>query len=181
MHNLKQPDPWLLLPEPANNGVLIVLAEPDVILRVAVADCLTREGWPVVHTGNPVRALQLALKERHATVILISSLSFSADRALELCRRYSAARPNTPILVMVDSLVDRKRVEPYSWHVLQKPFSSDVLRKKVRLLLHQQESVLTAVREAANRRRARISSSPRPIRAASPRRPLPPPVGGPEL
>jgi DNA-binding response OmpR family regulator len=122
---------------PGSGSIVIAVAEPDVLLRSAIVESLGRDHYTVLHTGNPKRALRLVQASAQPVALLISSFEFPIGNGLDLCHKCLAHSPGTRVLMMTGSLTDRKEAESKSWDVLQKPFSSAVLRRKVNFLLNR--------------------------------------------
>ncbi len=80
----------------ADGSVLVVDDEPDV--RALVQDILSREGYPVLHAGDPWEALGVA--EAHRIGLLVTDVSMPRMNGYELAMRIESMRPETKVLFM---------------------------------------------------------------------------------
>jgi DNA-binding NtrC family response regulator len=136
MHSL----PTFAFPPPARicepvKTVLVV--DDDPMVRDLEAQLLRLQGYTVLEAESAADALRLA-GETATIHLLITDLVMPEVNGLEFTRRFRAAHPNTPVLMVSGSLpVLRVKSEQdlKSFDFLAKPFEFHELFHKVRVLL----------------------------------------------
>jgi two-component system cell cycle sensor histidine kinase/response regulator CckA len=122
------------MPESART---LLVVDDDPLVRQVETEILRLQGYTVLEAGSAAEALRLAAST--ATIhLLITDLAMPETDGLELTRRFRAAHPKTPVLLVSGSLpLLRVRSEPDLEHFefLAKPFQFDELLHKVRKLL----------------------------------------------
>jgi DNA-binding response OmpR family regulator len=115
----------------------LLVVDDDQVLRNLEAEILRQQGYHVLLAESAAEALRVA-ESATSIHLLLADLSMPHVDGLEGGRRFRAAHPEIPVL-MVSDLVpwfqDRvKDVDQYEF--LEKPFEFDELLHKVRTLLN---------------------------------------------
>src|ERR1035438_6585112 len=115
----------------------LLVAEDDPMVRQVETEILRLHGYTVLEAGSAAEALRAAAST--TTIhLLINDLPMPEVNVLALPRRFRAAHPKTPVLMVSGSLpLLRVRSEPDvdRFEFLAKPFQFDELLHKVRKLL----------------------------------------------
>jgi DNA-binding NtrC family response regulator len=115
----------------------LLALEDDPLLRDVETKLLRLEGYTVLEAEGAAKALRLA-REAAAIHLLITDFSMPEVDGFELTRRFHAAHPKTPVLMVSGSLPllrARSDLDPHGFDFLPKPFEFDELLHKVRTLL----------------------------------------------
>jgi two-component system cell cycle sensor histidine kinase/response regulator CckA len=111
----------------------LLVVEDQRSLRSAIARALKDLGYRVLEAGDPNEALREAAAHDGAIDLLLTDVVMPHMRGPELARRVVESRPGLKVLYMSgypdDTLLDR------GVSFLAKPFSPDLLGRKVRELL----------------------------------------------
>ena len=122
------------IPESART---LLVVDDDPMVRQIETEFLRLQGYTVLEAGSAAEALRVAAST--ATIhLLITDLAMPEADGLDLTRRFRAAHPKTPVLMVSGSLpLLRVRSEPDLDHFefLAKPLQFDELLHKVRKLL----------------------------------------------
>ena len=122
------------MPESART---LLVVDDDPLVRQVETEILRLQGYTVLEAGSAAEALRVAAST--ATIhLLIADLAMPEAEGLEIPRRFRAAHPKPPVLLVSGSLpLLRVRSEPDLEHFefLAKPFQFDELLHKVRKLL----------------------------------------------
>ncbi|HUF35831.1 MAG TPA: ATP-binding protein [Gemmatimonadales bacterium] len=129
---------WPRAPEPGPRGdETILLVEDQEPVRAFARKALERQGYTVLEARHGRDALLRVAEHRAAIHLVITDLVMPEMGGGELGRRLGAERPGLPVLYMwgyADGEAARRGLgagSPY----LEKPFTSDVLARKVREVL----------------------------------------------
>ena len=123
------------LSEPAET---LLVVDDDPMVRDLETQVLRLQGYTVLEAENAAEALRLA-GETATIDLLITDLSMPEADGLELTRRFRAAHPRTPVLMVSGSLPllrARSEQDLDRFEFLAKPFHLDELLHKVRALLN---------------------------------------------
>jgi PAS domain S-box-containing protein len=116
----------------------ILLAEDDEILRPLSTGLLERLGYHVLAAEDAMQALAVAGAHDGPIHLLVADVVMPGTSGRELARRLAEVRPDTKVLYISgytdDAIVHHGMLEP-GLNFLQKPFTPDVLARKVRELL----------------------------------------------
>ena len=116
----------------------ILLAEDDEMVRTLVRVTLENEGYKVLESADPVEARKVADRHRGTIHLLISDVVMPKLSGRELAEQLLARRPGLKILYMsgyTDDAVLNSGIMQQDVAFIQKPFSSDALKEKVREVL----------------------------------------------
>jgi PAS domain S-box-containing protein len=113
----------------------VLLVEDEEEVRKVTRQFLQRNGYKVLEASNGMEALQVAQRYIGAIQLLLTDVVMPAMNGAELRTRLLAQRPNIKVLFMSgytgDSLPGAAAaIEPEA--LLQKPFTFDMLSRKVR-------------------------------------------------
>ena len=136
-----EPATRVLEPAPRSTGTeTILLAEDEEPVRVLACRCLESMGYRVLSAGRSDKARRLA--ERHGGPIhlLVADVVMPGGSGPELAESLAAAHPEMRVLYMSgytdDAIVHRGVIAP-GIELLEKPFTPESLRKRVRDVLDQ--------------------------------------------
>jgi CheY-like chemotaxis protein len=134
-----EPEPLAESPPPTRRGTeTIALAEDDRVVRDLAERVLVREGYHVISASNGRQAMNAIVRHPGRIDLLIADVVMPEMNGRDLADRVMAMRPGARILFMsghVDDLVGHHGVFAAGTDYLEKPFSPDVLLRKVRELL----------------------------------------------
>jgi PAS domain S-box-containing protein len=115
--------------------VLVVEDEPGV--RDLIRDFLTRCGYKVVEAGSAMEAIEIVAAGRTPIEMLVTDVVMPQMNGRVLAERLVAAQPSLKVLYMSGYTEDRGLEQNVSSGAafLQKPFTPDMLARKVREVL----------------------------------------------
>jgi PAS domain S-box-containing protein len=120
---------------PARGSETIFLVEDEAAVRVAARRILDRFGYHVVEAPGAEEALALAVKHRDPIHLLLTDIVMPRMNGRELAKVFTRIHPEARVVFMsgyTDDEVLRRDVSHVATWYLQKPFSPDVLARKVR-------------------------------------------------
>jgi two-component system cell cycle sensor histidine kinase/response regulator CckA len=122
----------------------VLLVEDEDAVRALAREVLRRHGYVVLEARHGLDAVRIA--ERHPDMIhlLITDVVMPHLSGRDLARRLQAARPNLKVLFMsgyTDHEVMHRHLTP-GVSFLQKPFSPEILARKVRGVLDAERDVV---------------------------------------
>ena len=112
--------------------------EDEEAVRQLARRTLQSQGYNVLEAGDGVAALKLCQRHLPSIDIVVTDVVMPHLSGVDLVQRLKAVRPHLKVLYMsgyTDSTVVRHGMEETEVNYLQKPFTPDVLRRKVRELL----------------------------------------------
>jgi two-component system cell cycle sensor histidine kinase/response regulator CckA len=126
--------------EQQRGSEVILVVEDEHAVRALIRDVLQPLGYKVLEAPNGIEALALALAERHKEPIslVLTDVVMPGMSGRELADRLMLLRPKTKVLFMSgypDDAAFQHSVVPSGVPLLQKPFTSDALARKVREVL----------------------------------------------
>jgi two-component system, cell cycle sensor histidine kinase and response regulator CckA len=121
----------------------VLLVEDEESVRELVRDTLTNKGYGVIEAENGEAGLRV-FEEQTATIdLLITDVVMPGMSGRELAKRVTAARPEIKVLFLSgyteDAIIHEGVLEPGT-AFLQKPFTLQVLSRKVRDVLRGETS-----------------------------------------
>jgi two-component system, cell cycle sensor histidine kinase and response regulator CckA len=115
-----------------NETVLFV--EDDDLLRHLMVPELARHGYRLIEAANGEEALKAAIEHSGPIHLLVTDMIMPKMSGVELARRFTDVRPQTPVLFISGYTHDTGDAEPLA-NLLFKPFASEALLARVRHLL----------------------------------------------
>ncbi len=135
VHAAADPQPTSLEPLPSTRGhETVLIAEPDPIVCKMVAGILTTDGYTVLASSSPAKALQLVRRHKKPINLLIGSVQH--PDAAKLARTLHTAHPRLHVLT-TDSVPGPALpwLSPQAQAGLTKPYALSTLLHTVRALL----------------------------------------------
>jgi CheY-like chemotaxis protein len=130
----------------------LLVVDDDPAVRDLEAQILRLHGYTVLEADSAVEAMRVAAST-WAIHLLITDFAMPEVDGLELTRRFRAAYPSIPVLMVSGSLpLLRERTDPDLDHVelLAKPFLFKELLQKVRALLDATRPVPSPIRSRSD-------------------------------
>jgi CheY-like chemotaxis protein len=127
-----------IAPTTLRGSETILLVEDEEQVRVVACGILKRQGYRVLEARNAGEALLLCEKFADPIHLLLSDVVMPQMSGPELAKRLAAIRPAMKILCMsgyTDDAVVRHGALEAGFAFIQKPFTPDTLRRKVRAVL----------------------------------------------
>jgi two-component system, cell cycle sensor histidine kinase and response regulator CckA len=122
----------------------ILLVEDEEMVRLLLCAVLERSGYRVLEARRGDEGLQVAERTREPIHLLVTDVIMPQMGGAELARRLASAHPETRVLFMsgyTDGALSLNEGFPEEAAFLQKPFTPDVLARKVREVLERQALV----------------------------------------
>ena len=119
----------------------VLLAEDDEMLRPLARELLAKLGYRVLEAPDAATALATARAHPGEIHLLISDVVMPGENGVQLARQLMADRPRLRVLYIsgyTDEAVVRHGLLAPGLNFLQKPFTPDVLARKVRDVLDAQ-------------------------------------------
>jgi two-component system cell cycle sensor histidine kinase/response regulator CckA len=123
------------MPEPETPPATILVVEDEGDVRELARDVLEMNGYRVLEAMDVADATRLAQTHPGPIDLLITDVMMPGATGPELARRLRAHRPGLPVLCMsgYPESADRRVDGEAGWNAwLQKPFTPDMLMRKVR-------------------------------------------------
>ena len=137
--DVAEPDRPRLEMEPAPGGTeTILVVEDDEMIRSLIRDILESTGYRVLVADDPDSGMKLIGEQQDDIHLLLTDLVLPGMSGRELVERVSKVKPEMRVLFMSgysDEAVARHGILEPGLAFLQKPFSRDVLVRKVREVL----------------------------------------------
>ena len=127
-----------ILPHPSPGTETVLLAEDEEVVRRLAREILSGNGYRVLEAGNGREALLLSEAHRGEIHLLLTDVVMPKMSGRELGERIRLHRPDLRILYMsgyTDDAILRHGVLVDGIPFLQKPFTAEVLARKVREVL----------------------------------------------
>jgi CheY-like chemotaxis protein len=116
----------------------ILLIEDEEHVRAVSRAILARSGYNVVEVHNPAEALELCEKPSKPIHLVLTDIVMPKMSGPELAKRLRLLRPDIKVLYMSgytdDTIIRHGMLDPKT-AFLQKPFTPEDLRRKVRDVL----------------------------------------------
>jgi two-component system, cell cycle sensor histidine kinase and response regulator CckA len=126
-------DPSEARPEPDGSGTVLLVEDEDAI-RELVRELLEQWGFAVLQAAHGGEALDVAAAHVGPIDLVLTDVVMPQMGGPEMVARLEASRPGLRVLFMsgyTNDRVLRQGVREGSTPFLQKPFTSDALRKKI--------------------------------------------------
>ena len=116
----------------------ILLVEDDEMVRKLVNEVLDNEGYRPLEAANGVAALSICAQYEEPIHLLLTDVVMPEMSGRELANRLAAVRPELKVLYMsgyTDDVIVHHGVLDEGTEFIQKPFTPDVLARKIREVL----------------------------------------------
>jgi len=116
----------------------ILLVEDDEMVRKLVNEVLDNEGYRLLEAANGVAALSICAQYEEPIHLLLTDVVMPEMSGRELANRLAAVRPELKVLYMsgyTDDVIVHHGVLDEGTEFIQKPFTPDVLARKIREVL----------------------------------------------
>jgi two-component system, cell cycle sensor histidine kinase and response regulator CckA len=134
----------------SHESILLVDDEPQVV--TLVREMLLREGYQVLGAGDGEEALQIAADASQRIDLLLTDIVMPQLNGRELADRLKRLRPGVRVLYMSgfmkDAILKYYGISITGIPFVQKPFTRDMLARKVREVLDAPASAAEASRTA---------------------------------
>ena len=122
----------------AGGSETVLLVEDEESVRELVRETLKARGYTVIEASDGITGMRVSEEYRGNIEILITDVVMPGMSGRELAKRVAAARPNIRVLYLSgyteDAIIHEGALEPGTGF-LQKPFTLQVLARKVREVL----------------------------------------------
>lgn len=118
----------------------LLVVEDDVTLRKLIQEMLGTAGYTVLAASNGMEALEASGRHPGEIHLLLTDVVMPGMNGLALAARLSKIRPHTKVLYMsgyTDNAVVHHGILEENVAFIQKPFTTDNLRRKVREVLEE--------------------------------------------
>ena len=135
-----EPKPDPALAELPPGGETILLVEDEEMVRLLLREVLERSGYRVLEARRGDEGLQIGERTREPIHLLITDVIMPQMGGAELARRLASPHPETRVLFMsgyTDGALSHDEIFPEDAAFLQKPFTPDVIARKVREVLER--------------------------------------------
>ena len=122
----------------SENTETILLVEDDEVVRKLVSEVLDNEGYRLLEAANGVAALSICAQYEERIHLLLTDVIMPEMSGRELANRLAAVRPEVKVLYMsgyTDDVIVHHGVLDEGTEFIQKPFTPDVLARKIREVL----------------------------------------------
>jgi PAS domain S-box-containing protein len=137
-----------LTTEPARGGEeTILLAEDEESLRLIVREMLQEAGYTVLDAKDPEGALRVARDHPGPIHLVVTDVVMPGISGRELAESLEARRPGIAVLYMsgyTDEAIAHQGVLAEGVQFLEKPFTTESLLRKVRLVLDERKDATSA-------------------------------------
>jgi two-component system, cell cycle sensor histidine kinase and response regulator CckA len=137
-----KPDPSPAQLRPGAESILLV--EDEEMVRLLLREVLQRSGYKILEARRGDEGLRIAEQTREPIHLLVTDVIMPQMGGAELARRLASGHPETQVLFMsgyTDGALSHDEVFPEDAAFLQKPFTPDVLARKVREVLERKTLV----------------------------------------
>lgn len=124
--------------EPSADGSeTILLVEDDSALREVVLTFLTNHGYTVLEAANGLQAQSVARRFRNPIHLLLSDVVMPGVNGPQMVEQLTSPHPEMKVLYMsgYSELVEDAQIQRQGKPLLQKPFTQQVLIRKIREVL----------------------------------------------
>jgi two-component system cell cycle sensor histidine kinase/response regulator CckA len=128
---------------PTGGSETVLLVEDEESVRELVRDTLTSKGYSVIEAPNGEAGLRVSEEHKGIIDMLITDVVMPGMSGRELAKRVTATRPHIKVLFLSgyteDAIIHEGVLEPGT-AFLQKPFTLQILSRKVRDVLRGESS-----------------------------------------
>ncbi|HTG61531.1 MAG TPA: PAS domain S-box protein [Terriglobia bacterium] len=136
----REPKPDPAPSELPTGAETILLVEDEETVRLLLREVLERSGYRVLEARRGDEGLQIGERTREPIQLLVTDVIMPQMGGAELARRLASSHPETRVLFMsgyTDGALSHDEVFPEDAAFIQKPFTPDVLARKVREVLER--------------------------------------------
>ncbi len=136
----RSPAPRAAPTAPAEGTETVLLVEDEEAVRQLARRTLQSQGYNVLEAGDGVAALTVCQRHLRSIDLVVTDVVMPELGGVDLVQRLRTVRPQLKVLYMsgyTDSTVLRHGIVESEANYLQKPFTPDLLTRKVRELLDQ--------------------------------------------
>ena len=119
----------------------ILFTEDDESLRTMASTILRRVGYTVIEAADGLEALRICGDATVVIDLLVTDMVMPALDGRNLAIHVQRLRPGLPILLMSGYTTDYARVSSGGFPFLEKPFTPDVLQRRVRAVLEDSSTI----------------------------------------
>jgi CheY-like chemotaxis protein len=122
----------------AQGNETILLVEDDEVVRELISTVLNNEGYRLLEAASGVAALSICAHYEERIHLLLTDVIMPEMNGRDLANRLTAVRPEVKVLYMsgyTDDVIAHHGVLDEGTEFIQKPFTPDVLARKVREVL----------------------------------------------
>jgi CheY-like chemotaxis protein len=119
-----------------NREPTILVVEDEDVVRALVASTLAHHGYRILRASSAEEALDLST-DAGTIDLLLTDANMPGMSGIALARLFLAARPDLPVIVMSgysEEMLETSTLPPHAG-VLQKPFTPNDLRQRIREIL----------------------------------------------
>ncbi len=134
----RSPAPGAAPTAPAEGTETVLLVEDEEAVRQLARRTLQSQGYNVLEAGDGIAALTVCQHHLRSIDLVVTDVVMPELGGVDLVQRLRTVRPQLKVLYMsgyTDSTVLRHGIEESEANYLQKPFTPDLLMRKVRELL----------------------------------------------
>jgi CheY-like chemotaxis protein len=126
---------------PAGVGTILVVEDNDLLLNLVEA-VLSAKGYRIIAAALPEEACRLCVAADEEIHLLLTDVVMPTMNGKELQRRIEALRPGIKTIFMsgyTDDIISARGVDQEEVNFLPKPFTMDLLQRKVHSVLYGEE------------------------------------------
>ncbi len=120
---------------PTSGRETILVVEDELGLRQITVEMLKARGYRVVQASCPAEAVALCSQPHAGIQLMLTDVVMPDMNGYQLAKKVKALQPDIRILFMsgfADESVARKGYPDVEFHFIEKPFSSDLLQRRIR-------------------------------------------------
>jgi signal transduction histidine kinase len=133
--------------EKSQNFETVLVVEDEDIVRELVCEVLEDQGYNVICAADGIEALEMADGHDGEIHLLVTDVIMPHMNGHELASKLTARRPDTRVLYVSgysdNEIGDHGMLDP-RYELLQKPFTPQVLARKIRDVLHEGNHAVAA-------------------------------------
>ncbi|MFL6595166.1 MAG: response regulator, partial [Chthoniobacterales bacterium] len=143
---IDQSKPMAPRPDGTQHFETVLVAEDEEIVRDLICDVLEEQGYEIICARDGVEALQMASEFDGPIHLLVSDVIMPQINGPELAAQLTALRPDMKVLYVSgysDNDIGDHGVLDNAIELLQKPFTPQVLARKVREVIEERSHAKT--------------------------------------
>jgi DNA-binding NtrC family response regulator len=121
--------------EPARSLAALMVVEPEILVRVVIADCLRTCGYRVIETSTAVDVFTVLRTDLEVDVVLGQSRHLKADDGFSLAAEIHKHRPDIA-LILTSGLANiaEKASELCAKRIEENPFPPEEIMRRIKSL-----------------------------------------------